>query len=272
MTNERSPDEYSPDEYYAHTNSHLPYIVNAHSIIKMYPDVARISTQGPNSYRSSGVYLHYKGHYHGSRRTEGNLPDKSDGGLLGFETWEDAMAKAKKLGLPSGATGWQALKGAHMNTVWFATVHEGEPFILADLEGNPLVNSYGKKFVRVTGQPCLVRGYKDWTSTVCTRPATKVVESGKHAGEFLCGVHASAAKRVHDNDVRRNAEIKAMTDKWNRDCQSQKAAEETFERIKPLLVQMGIHPDTVKIAGGAISLPAESMETVVEWAHESPLR
>lgn len=82
------------------------------------------------------------------------------------------------------------------------------------------------------------------------------------------------ARRQNDIDADRKAKARVDTYRQEQEARQQRRVEATRrateirEKILPVLIELGVHPDTVKVDGGNLSLPAEAMLTVADTLAE----
>jgi hypothetical protein len=99
-----------------------------------------------------------------------------------------------------------------------------------------------------------------------------LVEGDSEELVAVCGIHAAGYRRRTENDAKYRREADEAAARWARDREATRAATETLERIKPMLEQLGIHLGTVKVDKGNLSLPAETVESLVRKVHEGWVR
>jgi hypothetical protein len=120
---------------------------------------------------------------------------------------------------------------------------------------------------------CPALSWNGWTHYTCGRPVKG--EAPRHyiarTGEGdrdemipVCGLHAAAWRRREANDARRAEKERIRRERYDREAEATRAATETLERIKPYMEDLGIHPATVKVDKGNLSLPAETVEMLVD--------
>ncbi len=96
------------------------------------------------------------------------------------------------------------------------------------------------------------------------------------AGIEACGPEAARRAERAAEASRRNAEYRAeQAAKKAHQEETRRQCEATLEKLRPLLAELGIHPDTVVIGEHeeriGILLPAEAAETLTEYAIGAPI-
>lgn len=202
-------------------------------------------------------------------------------------TWEAAVAAAGRRF--SSGPNWVPLRGERGAGYWLPA-SAVDKALKMDLRwtkegerGSPV--KFGEP-----GHPCTaITG--DWGGNTCGRPAKETFE-GREAPAFsipnpsrgvsdgkahLCGLHASAQRRVLANDAAREAESAARQERWDREAANTARCQEVLGKIRPLLAELGIHPQTLAVghaSGGpdgqrvGILLPAEAAELLTSKAVE----
>lgn len=118
-----------------------------------------------------------------------------------------------------------------------------------------------------------------WSSHRCGRIATEAAIYNDFGiagpGAPICAMHYKAQLKRKAGADEREERREAEQQQRDRDDETSRMIAETLERIRPLLGQLGIHPDTV-VAGEArrdhrlgILLPAEAVELLVGQSIEA---
>jgi len=130
-----------------------------------------------------------------------------------------------------------------------------------------------------TGRPCTVIQHGNGhgsPSHACGRLAVIEHESSRMGSEdgieYRCKLHQSVVERADARDVERKERQDARTEERERKNANRSRCEEVLEKIRPLLAELGIHPDTLSVgtegARVGILLPAEVAELLTSNAVE----
>lgn len=84
-----------------------------------------------------------------------------------------------------------------------------------------------------------------------------------------CQRHTNLAAKRAERKAAREAKWEAQQEQWRREDEANRRADELLAAILPLLTELGVHPDTVKVNGGRIALPAEAVKTLADLATEA---
>lgn len=203
-------------------------------------------------------------------------PDKSNEKIM-FGTWNEAVAVAqRRFGIDPAS--WVPVLGKPAHGQWFPAA-EAAKAVEQKLCWSGQTTSRIK--FGEPGRPCIAIVSTDaWHSHACGRPAVASEKAGsEHAmgaedGEFhRCKMHENGHNKRIANDI-------AWREKWDADKKErerQKAnearCEEVLAQIRPLLAELGIHPDTLAVgsaSGGKVGilLPAEVAELLTGKAVE----
>ena len=179
---------------------------------------------------------------------EGNLPDKSDAGPRPFKTFPEAVKK-------SGHKGdWKRPQGKYMGGYWYPASLD-----VPDLRVRVGDDGKSKPLKWNVGKPCQWLRYRTYGHG-CEAVAID--------GDTMCKRHRSSTDRADMNEAERQAESAAWQERWRRDAQAGKRAEEILKEITPALEQLGHRADTLSINGGHIGMPAEALKALVDAALE----
>lgn len=129
------------------------------------------------------------------------------------------------------------------------------------------------------GRPCtlVVTGDRGWSGHACGRPVVAEEESrgiGAEDGvEYRCKLHQAASERAAANAAERREKSEARDEERRRKNANRERCEEVLEKIRPLLGELGIHPDTLDVGeawGGKVGIlpPAEVAELLTSKAIE----
>lgn len=157
----------------------------------------------------------------------------------GHKDFQDAVKS-------SGVTEWVRLQPSKFDQVWFPKGSELPPEL--------------KKTKVVTGAPCPATGISNFERTYCHR----LVDESREYG--LCKMHSNGRDKRSDNAAARAAENEERRKKREHAEQVARAAQESLDEIRPLLVQMGHHPDLFEADRYGIHGPAENVRELVRLA------
>lgn len=164
---------------------------------------------------------------------------------------------------------WEQATNGH-TMVWVNLPNQGGlwwPQALTDRLTALTIRDTGKPVkvsATTTTSPCPAYvGVRDWGNGghTCARP---VKDGGTH-----CGLHAAVKARRDAAEAERQARLDAQAEARDRKAETRRAAQETLDRLADDLEALGITPRVVTVADdGSIRLPAEVLETLVQFATE----
>lgn len=202
--------------------------------------------------------------------------DKSNEKIM-YGTWNEAVAAAeKKLGIDPAS--WVPVLGKAANGQWF-------PAAAAAKAVEQKLCWTGQTTSRIKfgepGRPCTaIVSNGAWHSHACGRPAVASEKAGsEHAmgaehGEFhRCKMHENGHNKRVANDAAWREKHDADVKERKRKKANEARCEEVLAQIRPLLAELGVHPDTLAVgtaSGGKVGilLPAEVAELLTGKAVE----
>lgn len=103
----------------------------------------------------------------------------------------------------------------------------------------------------------------DWGTPCRVHDCRRVAPTGN---DGTCKMHAAAARRAAEGEAAREAEWTETRARWARLNETRRSAEETLDRIAPLLTALGLRPDTFTATEHGIVCPPEAVELLTEMA------
>jgi hypothetical protein len=131
----------------------------------------------------------------------------------------------------------------------------------------------GKKIKVVPGRPCEGSTSHDvWHSSTCLRVGVDERASGNGWNEggamlWLCKMHVNGKDKSKASADDHKAKWAARDERDERARQTTKRAQEAIEACRPILEQIGIHPDTITTGASGerrgVLIPAEVLELFI---------
>lgn len=191
-----------------------------------------------------------------------------DGRTMRTKTWEKAVE------LADAGDRWFRSNG-HNGGDWYPPEAVAKSAELGCRWMNRKQDKPGGKVLFAEGRPCEAtctdnaRWASFWT---CGRVAVGTGKDQFNGEGPLCSMHLKNYERETAKYQKIRDDYKAREEQYERESSHKKICEETLEKIRPLLAQLGVHPDTLAVgkAGDRVGilLPAETAEQLTAWAVE----